>query len=111
MTGKSKLKPNACIKLVVLAGLLVLLDACHLSVYPPTPAEQNFSPLLQAESPLPSGADRLDSADSYHAISHFEERHSRPDGSLMGGIIESHYYRTLSEGQNDHNEHFVMTMR
>jgi hypothetical protein len=103
------LKPSACIKLVVLSGLAVLLTACRLSVQPPAPAEQNFSPLTKVESPLPLGGDRLDSVNAYHATAHLEERHSRPDGSIFGGIVEYNYYWTRGEGQFSHNEHSVAT--
>ena len=103
------MKPNTCIKLVVLAGLAVLLTACRLSVQPPAPAEQNFSPLTQVESPLPLGGNRLDSVNAYHATAHLEERHSRPDGSLFGGIVEYTYYWTRGEGQFSHNEYQIVT--
>jgi hypothetical protein len=57
------------------------------------------------------GPNRLDSASAYHATSHREERYSRPDGSLLGGIVESNYYWTRSEGQYGYNEHQVVTLR
>jgi hypothetical protein len=38
-----------------------------------------------------------------------EERHSRPDGSLFGGIVEYNYYWARGEGQFSHNEHSVVT--
>ncbi len=104
------MRPIAWSTLVVLAGLAVLLAACRLSVQPPVPAEQNFSPLPQVESPLPLGGDRLDSVSDYRATAHMEERHTRPDGTVFGGIVEYNYYWMRGTGQFSHNEHSVTTL-
>jgi hypothetical protein len=105
------LKLNAHRKLIVFAGLALLLAACQLTIAPIPPAEQSSSPLPQGESPLAMGSNRLDSVASYHATLQREERYFQPDGSFRGGITESHYYWTRSEGPYGYNEHQILTLR
>jgi len=107
------MKPNAWIKLILLAGLAAFFVACQFSSTPAhrsTSPEQSSQPLSPLESPPPVVRESLDSISAYRVVLHREVRHTQPDGSIFPEISEFNYSWTRTNNPYGYNAHSVTTM-
>jgi len=105
------MKSNVGINLILLTGVFSLLAACQLirPAYQSTLLEQNPLPVAQAESPLPTVAAHLNSANAYQIILRQEESYVQ-NGVPFSNTVEFRATWVRTDSPYGYNAHRVMTL-